>query len=85
MLERGKWHYIPEIPETECKCMIRVRGKEFVTTADFIWLGDKYVFCIIVYDNAFGKYSEDYLHGDEIECWCGLEELAELLDKKEEE
>lgn len=82
-MKRGTWHTLPEIPETECECMIRVYGKEFVTTADFIWLGDKYVFCTIVYDDAFEKYKEHYLHGDEIECWCGLEELAELLDKKE--
>lgn len=84
-MKRGTWHTWPQIPETECLCMIRIKGFPFVENARFVWVGTNYYFCVTRYNSDLNKYEDIWLHGDQIECWCGLEELAELLDKKEAE
>lgn len=75
-MKRGTWHTLPQIPETECLCMVREKNRELVVPARFFWLGTNYYFCTISYDSDLNKYNDVWLHGDEIECWCGLEELA---------
>lgn len=79
---RGVWHYLPETPNTSCYCMVRMKDREFVKDATYIKNEYSSNFIITYYDTGLQKYDTRTLRDDEIECWCGLEELADLLDGK---
>ena len=79
---RGVWHYLPDTPDTSCYCMIRMKDRDFVKDATYIKDEDSSKFIITYYDTGLQKYDTRTLRDDEIECWCGLEELADLLDGK---
>ena len=80
---RGVWHYLPQKPESSCYCMVRMKDKDFVIPAKFVqytdYLSGK---DLSFFDSCESGYDDPCIENDEIECWCGLEELSDLLDGK---
>lgn len=84
-MDRGKWHYLPEKPNTSQDVLIRLKFRDFVISATYTEYDDQKYFYITYYDTGLQHYDTRTLRDDEIECWCGLEELADILDNKQKE
>lgn len=82
-MNRGKWHFIPEKPETSCLVMIRLKDHgDLVISATYTNYDGYQHFYLTYYDTGSQRYDTRNLSDSEIECWCGLEELADILDGK---
>lgn len=81
-MDRGKWHFLPEKPNTSCDVLIRLKYRDFVISATYTDYDNYHHFYLTYYDTGSQRYDTRNLSDDEIECWCGLEELADILDGK---
>lgn len=80
-----KWHYLPEKPTTSCYCIMRLKDSGKVIPATFIcYETTNYITnkpqTITFFSSDGSGYEDTCYENDEIECWCSVDELVEVLD-----
>lgn len=74
-----QWHYLPERPNTAQDVIFRRKCHEF---CDMGYYSPPHF--MRLYNNiyAVNPWADDYVPDDDIECWCGVEEVAAFFDGK---
>ena len=74
-----RWHHLPERPRTPQDIILRLNSHDFCVKG--YYAGP--VFMLLYYDDTEHHWDDRYVRDDDIECWCGVEEVAAFLDGKE--
>lgn len=85
-LYTGKWVYLPVKPCQSCYCVIRMKDKsvKLATFNQYICKDINGNIKDLSFFESLGEGYEDHpIEDGEVECWCGLDKVADLLDGKQ--